>query len=157
MTFVYDFFCLIQNWYNFHFIILHILSGHRQFICSISIYNYLRIKLKEFWVTKSKAKVTWCYGDKSINRRHWALYWMLVISTGQKMTNPTFSDNKVKGQGQGHCRGQNHIFGNNFACNEDRNMKLTPFCSSTQGLSDVCHPIWRFVKECTSKWRRKMT
>ena len=48
------------------------------------------------------------------------------------MTNPSFSDIKVKGQGQGHQKGQNHIFGTDFGCNEDRNMKSTPFCSSTK-------------------------
>ena len=58
---------------------------------------------------------------------------MFIISTRQKMTNLSFSDIKVKGQGQGHRKGQNHIFGNNFGCNEDRNMKSTPFCSSTKG------------------------
>ena len=46
------------------------------------------------------------------------------------MTNLKFSDKKVKGQVQGHIRSQNHIFGNSFGCNEDRNMKPTPFCSS---------------------------
>ena len=54
---LWRFFCFIQNWYNFHFIILHRLIGHIQFICNILI-NYWRIKIKRFWVTKSNVKVT---------------------------------------------------------------------------------------------------
>ena len=60
------------------------------------------------------------------------------------MTNTTFSDYKVKGQGQGHRRGQNHIFGNNFACNEDRNMKLTlfffPLLKAIQ-MNSICYDV----------------
>ena len=54
---------------------------------------------------------------------------MLYIINRQNMTNLKFSDKKVKGQGQGHSRSQNHIFGNNFGCTEDRHMKPMPFCS----------------------------
>ena len=50
---------------------------------------------------------------------------MVYITNRQNMTNLKFSL-----KGQGHSRGQNLIFGNNFDCKEDRNMKPTPFCSS---------------------------
>ena len=65
---------------------------------------------------------------------------MLYIINRQNMTNLKFSDKKVKGQVQGHIRSQNHIFGNNFGCNEDINMKPMAFCSSKKDwLNDLAH------------------
>ena len=67
------------------------------------------------------------------------------------MTNTTFSHYKVKGQGEGHCRGKNHTFGNNFACNEDKNMKPTPICLSMKCPSNrhCCYDVTFVAK--TSK------
>ena len=82
---------------------------------------------------------------------------MNIIHVYKISPTATFVDRKVKGQGQGHWKGEKHIFGHNFVNNWHIDMGPTPFFSLTKALSNEWRSSWRKIDVNTSKWRHKMT
>ena len=103
--------------------------------------NMLEVKFQPIQTFCLMSILCWCQFFESVTLCLISIVCLLVRPLDQRSS-------------LGSQQRSNHIFCFNLVLIKI-DMEPTPFCFSTQGLSEVCHHSWRH--RSTSKWRQKTT